>query len=151
MLTRKYIEQDPKGSLFKVVALLKSVATIPPSKDLVLGFDDRLEGPDVLTIGMNKKNWQVIQHKACRAIVSKAHKIAIERKNKRLKPYCVTCDSSIKPKAPHINIWVNMLYGHYGLLDPSLDNINAQPHVLMNTVKSKMEDQWEYVGYDLSY
>jgi len=56
MFFGKYIEQDPKGSLFKVVASLESVATIPPSKDLVLRFDDRLEGPDVLTIGMNKKN-----------------------------------------------------------------------------------------------
>jgi hypothetical protein len=56
-----------------------------------------------------------------------------------------------KTKAPHINIWVNILHGYCGVLDPSINNINAQPHVLMNTMKSKLEDQWEYVGYDLSY
>jgi hypothetical protein len=77
--------------------------------------------------------------------------MAIKRKNKRLKPYFVTCDSFGKPKAPHINIWVNMLCGYCGILDPSINNINVQPHALMNIVKGKLEDQWEYVGYDLSY
>ncbi len=56
MFFGKYIEQDPKCSLFKVVASLESVATIPPSKDLMFRFDDWLEGLDMLTIGMNKKN-----------------------------------------------------------------------------------------------
>jgi hypothetical protein len=83
--------------------------------------------------------------------VSKAHKIAIERNNKGLKPYFVTCDSFGKPKAPHINIWVNMFHEYCGVLDLNIDNINAQPHVLMNTLKSRLEDQWEYVDYDLSY
>ncbi len=100
MLLGKYIEQDPKGSLSRVVALPKSIATIPPSKVLVLGFDDHVEGPKVFTIGMNKKDQQVIQHKAHRAIVNKACKMVIDIKNKRLKLYFVTCDSSRKPKAP---------------------------------------------------
>jgi hypothetical protein len=77
--------------------------------------------------------------------------MAIKKQNKRFKPYFVTSDSFGKPKAPHKNIWVNMLHGYCGVLDPSINNINAQPHVLMNTVKSRLEDQWEYVGYDLSY
>ncbi len=32
-----------------------------------------------------------------------------------------------------------------------MDNINAQPHALMNEVKSRLEDNWEYVKYDLAY
>jgi len=32
-----------------------------------------------------------------------------------------------------------------------VDNINAQPHALMNEVKSRLEDNWEYVKYDLAY
>jgi hypothetical protein len=54
-------------------------------------------------------------------------------------------------KPPHINIGINILHGYYGVLDLNINNNNAQPHVLMNIVKSKLEDQWEYVGYDLSY
>jgi hypothetical protein len=117
----------------------------------VLRFDDHLEGLDVFIVGMNKKDWQAIQHKVHQAIVNKAHKMAIKRKNKRLKPYFVTCDSPRKPKQPHRNIWVNMLCGYYGVLDPNIDSINAQPHALMNTVKIRLEDQWEYVGYELFY
>jgi hypothetical protein len=116
----------------------------------MLGFDDHLEVHDVFTIGMNKKDQQVIQHKVRRTIVSKACKMVIDRKNKGLKLYFVTCDSSGKPKAP-TNIWVNMLRGYCGVLDPSINNINAQPHVLMNMMKSRLENQWEYVGYDLFY
>jgi len=40
---------------------------------------------------------------------------------------------------------------YYGILDPNIDSINAQPHALMNTVKTRLEDQWEYVGYELFY
>jgi hypothetical protein len=42
-----------------------------------------------------------------------------------------------------------MLRGYCGVLDPNINNINAQPHVLMNTVKSRLENQWEYVGHDM--
>jgi hypothetical protein len=60
-------------------------------------------------------------------------------------------DSTRKPKPPHQNIWVNMFQGYCGILDPNIDNINPQPHVLLIQVISKLEENWEYVGYDLSY
>jgi hypothetical protein len=44
-----------------------------------------------------------------------------------------------------------MLCGYCSNLDPSIDNINSQPHTKMNEVKSKLEENWEYVSYDLSY
>jgi hypothetical protein len=44
-----------------------------------------------------------------------------------------------------------MLHGYCGVLDPIIDNINAQPRVLMNSMKNKLEDNWEYVKYDLSF
>jgi hypothetical protein len=44
-----------------------------------------------------------------------------------------------------------MSCGYCNILDSSIDNINAQPHALMNWVKSILEDDWEYVGYNLSY
>jgi hypothetical protein len=44
-----------------------------------------------------------------------------------------------------------MLHGYHGILYPSIDNINAQPHALMNMVKIRLEDQWEYAGYNLFY
>jgi len=56
-----------------------------------------------------------------------------------------------KLKTPHRLIWVNTLCGYYSCLDPSVNNINAQPHALMNEVKTMFERNWEYLGYDLSY
>jgi hypothetical protein len=44
-----------------------------------------------------------------------------------------------------------MLRGYCSILDLSVDNITAQPHALMNEVKSRLEDNWEYVEYDLAY
>jgi hypothetical protein len=52
---------------------------------------------------------------------------------------------------PHQNIWVNMLCGYYNVLDPNIDNINAQPHALMNQILNRLAKNWEYVGYELSY
>jgi hypothetical protein len=43
------------------------------------------------------------------------------------------------------------LRGYYSCLDLSIDNINAQPHALMNWVLSRSAENWEYVGYNLSY
>jgi hypothetical protein len=147
---RQHIEQhvpNPKG--------LVSSAVVPPKvatpNDKVHGLDDGVEGGDVLIIRMIKKEQQAMQCKACQTIMAKVRKMAIKKKNKGLKPFLVTCDSSRKPKPPHINIWINMLHGYCGVLDLNIDNINAQPHVLMNIVKNRLEDQWEYVGYDLSY
>jgi hypothetical protein len=42
-----------------------------------------------------------------------------------------------------------MWYCH--CLDLSIDNINAQPHALMNEMKNRLKNNWEYIGYDLSY
>jgi len=67
------------------------------------------------------------------------------------RPFFVTCDVARKPKPPHKTIWVNMLQGYYYVLDPNIDNINAQPHHLINEMKSRLKDNWEYIGYDLSY
>ncbi len=114
-------------------------------------FDDVEGGEDVLTIGLNKKEREVVQRKVRNVIVNKARKMDIERKANGMKPFFVTCDLVGKPKAPHRNIWINMLCGYCHILDSSIDNINAQPHILMNLVKNKLEKNWEYVGYDLSY
>jgi hypothetical protein len=43
-----------------------------------------------------------------------------------------------------------MLPAYYSILDPNINNINAQPHALMNKVKAKLEENWEFIGYDLS-
>jgi hypothetical protein len=43
-----------------------------------------------------------------------------------------------------------MLHGYCHILDPSIGNINAQPNILMNKMKNRLEEDWEYVGYDLS-
>lgn len=67
------------------------------------------------------------------------------------RPFFVTCDYSRKPKPAHCNIWVNMLQGYCRILDPSIDNINSQPHVSMNLVKSRLDENWEYVKYELSF
>jgi hypothetical protein len=32
-----------------------------------------------------------------------------------------------------------------------VDNINAQPHALMNEIKGRLDEKWEYVDYDLVY
>ncbi len=77
--------------------------------------------------------------------------MAIARKANEMKHFFVTCDSTWKPKAPRINIWINMLHGYCHILDLSINNINAQPNILMNIVKNRLEENWEYVGYDLSY
>jgi len=44
-----------------------------------------------------------------------------------------------------------MLHNYYSILDPNIDNINAQLHALMNQLLIKLVKNWEYVGYDLSY
>ncbi len=44
-----------------------------------------------------------------------------------------------------------MLCGYYNCLDSNIDNINAQPHENLNQVKSRLEENWEYIGYDLFY
>ncbi len=89
--------------------------------------------------------------KTRRAIVANAHKQAIIQKANGQKPFFVTCDSLGKPKPPYRNIWVNMLHAYCSIFDPSINNINAQPLALMNQKKARFEENWEYVGYDLSY
>jgi hypothetical protein len=32
-----------------------------------------------------------------------------------------------------------------------VDNINAQPHALMNEIKGRIYENWGYVDYDLVY
>ncbi len=44
-----------------------------------------------------------------------------------------------------------MLHGYCSILDLSIDNIDAQPHMSMNSVNNRLDENWEYVGYDLSY
>jgi hypothetical protein len=44
-----------------------------------------------------------------------------------------------------------MLHAYCSIFDPSINNINAQPLALMNQKKARFEENWEYVGYDLSY
>jgi hypothetical protein len=72
--------------------------------------------------------------------MNKAHKLAIIRKANGQKPFFVTCEPSGKPQLPHRNIWINMLRGYCNCLDPSVDNINAQPHHLMNEVLHRLEE-----------
>ncbi len=64
---------------------------------------------------------------------------AFVRKANGQKPFFVTFDASRKPK-PHHNIWVNMLHGYCSILDPSIDNVSAQPHMSMNLVKSRLDE-----------
>lgn len=106
-------------------------------------------GEDVLIVGLSKKEHEVVQRKACRVIVNKACKMAIEKKGQ--------CDEALflshviqleNQKPPHRVIWINMLCGYCCILDPNTDNVNAQPHILMNTMKNRLEENWEYVGYD---
>jgi hypothetical protein len=99
MLPKQHIEQhvpNTKGSVFWVVVLPKAITP----NDKVHGLNDGVEGSDVLTIGMGKKEQQAMQRKACRTIMAKACKMAIKKKNKGLKTFLVTCDSSQKPKPP---------------------------------------------------
>jgi hypothetical protein len=44
-----------------------------------------------------------------------------------------------------------MLHGYYTCLDSNIDNINVQPHEKLNQMNNRLEDNWEYIGYDLSY
>ncbi len=44
-----------------------------------------------------------------------------------------------------------MLCGYCSCLDLNIDNNNAQLHHLMNEVFHMLEENWEYVGHDLSY
>jgi hypothetical protein len=44
-----------------------------------------------------------------------------------------------------------MLRGYCSVLDPIIDNINPQPHALMNQILNRLVENWEYVGYELSY
>ncbi len=83
--------------------------------------------------------------------MSKACKLAIIKKANRQKPFFVSCDLFGKPQPPHRNIWINMLHGYCSCLDLGIDNINAQPHHMMNEVFHRLEENWEYVGHDLSY
>jgi hypothetical protein len=117
----------------------------------VLRLEDIYGEDDVIIVGMSKKECVVVIRKACRNIVNNAHRQAIIRKFNGQKPFFVTYDSSGKPKALHCNIWINMLCGYYSVLNPSVDNINAQPRALMNEVKGRLDDNWEYIGYDLAY
>ncbi len=52
---------------------------------------------------------------------------------------------------PHRNIWINMSHGYCGVLDPNIDNINIQPYVFTNMMKSRLEEKWEYIGYDFFF
>lgn len=78
-------------------------------------YDDVEGVEDVYAIALSKKEKTIIQCKARRAIVSKACKMALERKVKGLKPLFFTCDSVGKSKPPHKKIWINMLHGYYGV------------------------------------
>jgi hypothetical protein len=44
-----------------------------------------------------------------------------------------------------------MSHGYCGVLDPNIDNINVQPYVFMNMMKSRLEEKWEYIGYDFFF
>lgn len=100
---------------------------------------------------MNTKECVIALRKAHMNIMNNAQRQAIIRKSNGQKPFFVTCESSRKPKALHHNIWINILHGYYFVLDQSVDNINAKPHALMNEVKGRLDDNWDYVGYDLAY
>jgi hypothetical protein len=44
-----------------------------------------------------------------------------------------------------------MLRGYCSVLDPIIDNINAQLHALMYQILNRLVENWEYTGYELSY
>ncbi len=67
-------------------------------------------------------------------------KMAMLKKANGKKTFFVTCDSFGKPKPPHWTIWVNMPHKYYHVLDPNIDNINVQPHHLMNEVRYRLEE-----------
>ncbi len=54
-------------------------------------------------------------------------------------------------KGLHQNIWIKMLHAYCFVLNPSVENINAQPYALMNEVKGRLDDNSEYISYDLAY
>ncbi len=83
--------------------------------------------------------------------MNNAHKLAITKKANEQKPFFVSCNLSGKPKPLHCNIWINMLRNYCRVLNLNVDNINARPHALMNEVKNRLDENWEYVRYDLSY
>lgn len=97
-------------------------------------------GGEEATSSMSKKERVTMLRKAQRAIVANAYKQAIIRKANGQKSFFVTCDSSRKPKPPYRKIWVNMLHAYCNILDPSINNINAQPPTLMNEVKAILEE-----------
>lgn len=117
----------------------------------MVGYDHLLGVEELVTIGFIKKEQQIVQCKACRLIVNKAWKLVIIKKANGQKPFFVSCDPFGEPQPPHKNIWINMLCGYCSCLDPNIDNINAQPHHLINEVLHKLEKNSEYVGHDLSY
>jgi hypothetical protein len=98
-------------------------------------------------MGIEKKP----NEQAQRLVVNDACKQVIIRKVQGLKPIFVTYDLSRKLEPPHCNIWVNMLHGYCSILDSSIDHINAQPHAKMNEMKNKLDENCEYVWYELSY
>jgi hypothetical protein len=100
---------------------------------------------------MSKKERVTMLQKTWRTIVANACKQVIIQKANSQKTFFVTCDSLGEPKSPYQNIWVNMLHACCSILNPNINNINAQPSTLMNQVKGKLKENWEYVGYDLSY
>jgi hypothetical protein len=51
------------------------------------------------------------------------------------------CDTiQLENQKPHKNIWVNILCEYCGCLDLSINNIITQPHVLMNAMKNRLEE-----------
>ncbi len=155
MLNGQQLEQHGQGamgSMPKALPMRGTRASVQPQVTQQMHRSDAaMGGEEVITLRLSKKEHASAQRKARRTIVNNARKLAITRKANGQKPFFVTCDSSGKPKPPHRNIWVNMLHGYCSCLDPSIDNINAQPRALMNQVRNRLEENWEYVGNDLSY
>ncbi len=155
MLNGQQLEQHgqgAKGSMPRALPMRGTRASVQPQVTQQMHRSDAaMGGEEVITLRLSKKEHASAQRKARRTIVNNARKLAITRKANGQKPFFVTCDSSGKPKPPHRNIWVNMLRGYCSCLDPSIDNINAQPRALMNQVRNRLEENWEYVGNDLSY
>jgi hypothetical protein len=119
---------------FCVQATRSGTSTRPPNNIEIDGSYDLLGAKEVVNVGLTKKEQQIVQCKVRRLIVNKACKLAIIKKTNGHKQFFVTYDPSRKPQPPHRNIWINMLHGYCSCLDPSIDNINAQPHHLMNEV-----------------
>jgi len=57
----------------------------------------------------------------------------------------VTCDSIRKPKPTHQNIWVNMLWGYCGILNPIY--ITSMPNHMFCWIKRKAS--WKKIGSTL--